>query len=83
VITLRLDVPALRGSLVRLEPLSSAHAPDLAQAAEEDRSSYRFTVVPRAGGVRDYLAAPLTREGLTPFAQVRAALAARIAGAAA
>ena len=50
---------------------------------EEDRSSYRFTVVPRAGGVRDYLAAPLTREGLTPFAQVRAALAARIAGAAA
>jgi N-acetyltransferase len=71
VMTLRLDVPVLHGSLVRLEPLSPAHAPDLAQAAEEDRSSYRFTLVPRAGGVRDYLAAQLTREGLTPFAQVR------------
>ena len=50
VITLRLDVPVLRGSLIRLEPLSTAHAPDLADAAEEDRSSYRFTVVPGPAG---------------------------------
>jgi RimJ/RimL family protein N-acetyltransferase len=66
-----LDVPVLRGSLVRLEPLTPAHAPDLAQAAEEDRSAYRFTLVPRAGQVREYVAAQLTRPGLTPFAQVR------------
>jgi N-acetyltransferase len=57
VMTLRLDVPVLSGSLVRLEPLSMSHAPDLARAAEEDRSSYRFTMVPRAAEVTDYLKA--------------------------
>ncbi|PZG41637.1 N-acetyltransferase [Spongiactinospora gelatinilytica] len=68
-----LDVPVLRGSLVRLEPLSPGHAPDLAKAAEEDRSSYAFTMVPRAAGIDDFLAAHAARgaEGLTPFAQVR------------
>jgi len=71
VVTLPLNVPVLSGALVRLEPLSTSHAPDLAQAAEEDRSSYRFTVVPRGAGVMDYLAAQLTRAGLTPFTQVR------------
>jgi hypothetical protein len=35
------------------------------------RSAYRFTLVPRAGQVREYVAAQLTRPGLTPFAQVR------------
>jgi N-acetyltransferase len=67
----RFDVPVLGGSLVRLEPLSVGHAPDLAQAAEEDRSAYGFTVVPRAGEVKEYLAAQLARAGLTCFAQVR------------
>jgi Acetyltransferase (GNAT) domain len=67
----RFDVPVLGGSLVRLEPLSVGHAPDLAQAAEEDRSAYGFTVVPRAGEVKEYLAAQLARDGLTCFAQVR------------
>jgi N-acetyltransferase len=67
----RLDVPVLRGSLVQLEPLSVHHAPDLARAAEEDRSSYRYTVVPRAAGVHAYLAAQFARDGLVPFAQVR------------
>lgn len=43
------DVPALVGSVVRLEPLSMDHAADLARAAEEDRSSYAFTLVPHAG----------------------------------
>ena len=52
-----LNVPVLHGSLVRLEPLAMRHAPDLARAAEEDRSSYEFTVVPRATGVEAYLAA--------------------------
>src|SRR5919197_466789 len=66
-----LDVPVLHGSLVRLEPLAMRHAPDLARAAEEDRSSYEFTVVPRASEVEAYLAAQFARDGLTPFAQVR------------
>jgi RimJ/RimL family protein N-acetyltransferase len=66
-----MDTPVLRGSLVRLEPLTPAHAPDLAWAAEEDRSAYRFTLVPRAGQAREYVAAQLSRPGLTPFAQVR------------
>ncbi|MFI6298369.1 GNAT family N-acetyltransferase [Nonomuraea sp. NPDC050790] len=61
----------LHGTLVRLEPLSLAHAPDLAKAAEEDRSAYAFTMVPRAGEVEAYISAQLTRPGLTPFAQVR------------
>ncbi|MFI7610832.1 GNAT family N-acetyltransferase [Nonomuraea terrae] len=67
----RLDVPVLSGTGVRLEPLAMRHAPDLALAAEEDRSSYDFTVVPRADEVRSYLQAQLDRPGLTPFAQVR------------
>jgi N-acetyltransferase len=66
-----LDVPVLGGSLVRLEPLSVSHAADLARAAEEDRSAYGFTVVPRAGEVPEYVAAQLARDGLTCFAQAR------------
>ncbi|MGN9844415.1 GNAT family N-acetyltransferase [Nonomuraea sp. H19] len=71
--SLRLDVPVLHGSLVRLEPLTMSHAPDLARAAEEDRSAYGFTLVPRADEMKAYLAAQFEREseGLTPFAQVR------------
>jgi N-acetyltransferase len=69
--SLRLDVPVLHGSLIRLEPLAMSHAPDLARAAEEDRSSYDFTLVPRAAEVKAYLAAQFARGGLTPFAQVR------------
>ncbi|MBE1589191.1 GNAT family N-acetyltransferase [Nonomuraea angiospora] len=69
--SVRLDVPVLAGDLVRLEPLAMRHAPDLAEAAEEDRSSYDFTLVPRAHQMLDYLAAQLARDGLTPFAQVR------------
>jgi N-acetyltransferase len=70
-----LEMPALEGSLVRLEPLSTGHADDLALAAEEDRSSYDFTLVPRAGQVRDFLQAHATRteQGLVPFAQIRRA----------
>jgi RimJ/RimL family protein N-acetyltransferase len=68
------DVPVLRGSLVRLEPLSPAHATDLAVAAEEDRAAYGFTVVPRAWEVEQYLAAHSERAKsgmLAPFAQIR------------
>ena len=67
------DVSALEGCFVRLEPLSVDHADDLGLAAEEERSSYGFTLVPRVNQVGDYLAAQLARieEGLVPFAQIR------------
>lgn len=68
-----LDVPVLFGALVRLEPLSMRHATALGRAAEEDRSSYGFTMVPRAETVEEYVEAQLGRDGLTPFAQVRVA----------
>ncbi|WP_188188396.1 GNAT family N-acetyltransferase [Nonomuraea sp. SYSU D8015] len=71
--SVRLDVPVLRGSLVRLEPLEMRHAADLARAAEEDRSAYGFTLVPRAEEMGAYLKDQLERPGLTPFAQVRVA----------
>jgi RimJ/RimL family protein N-acetyltransferase len=66
-----IDVPVLRGSLVRLEPLRQSHVPDLMLAAEEDRSAYAYTLVPRAGQTAQYVADQLARDGLTPFAQVR------------
>lgn len=68
-------VPTLEGSLVQLEPLSVRHAEDLAVAVEEDRSSYDFTLVPRAHEVGAYLAAQFERaeQGLVPFAQIRRA----------
>lgn len=69
--SVRLDVGVLSGSLVRLEPLRMEHAADLAQAAEEDRTSYGFTLVPRGAETEGYVAAQLARTGLTPFAQVR------------
>jgi len=69
----RLDVPILEGSLVRLEPLSMGHGQDLARAAEEDRSTYAFTLVPGSDEVEHYIETQLARreEGLVPFAQVR------------
>jgi RimJ/RimL family protein N-acetyltransferase len=70
------DVPVLRGSLVRLEPLSMRHAEDLAVAAEEDRGAYAFTRVPRAPEVEEYLAAHFERARsgmMVPFAQIRQA----------
>jgi len=68
-------VPTLEGSLVRLESLSFNHAEDLAVAAEENRSSYDFTLVPRADEVGAYVAAQFERaeQGLIPFAQIRQA----------
>jgi RimJ/RimL family protein N-acetyltransferase len=69
----KLDGPVLEGTLVRLEPLSFGHAAALSAAAEEDRSSYAFTTVPRSDKVEQYIAAQLdrAREGVVPFAQVR------------
>jgi N-acetyltransferase len=70
------DVPVLHGSLVRLEPLSVRHAEDLAISAEEDRSAYGFTRVPRAPEVGEYLTAHFERaksRTMVPFAQIRQA----------
>ncbi|WP_202124487.1 GNAT family N-acetyltransferase [Actinomadura physcomitrii] len=63
--------PVLGGTLVRLEPLSMGHVPGLAEAAEEDRSSYGFTPVPSAAGMEAYVSGKLDRPELMPFAQVR------------
>lgn len=68
--------PVLDGDRVRLEPLTRAHAVDLAVAAEEDRSSYRFTWVPAAAEVSDYLGIQLGRAAagtLAPYAQIATA----------
>lgn len=69
--SIALNVPALVGKLVALEPLSTRHAADLAHAVSEDRSSYAYTRVPRADEVPGYVYQQLNRTGLTPFAQVR------------
>jgi RimJ/RimL family protein N-acetyltransferase len=66
-----IDAVALKGSLVRLEPLAAGHVSGLMAAAEEDRAAYAWTVVPRAEEVAGYVATQLARDGLTPFAQVR------------
>jgi RimJ/RimL family protein N-acetyltransferase len=68
-----LAAPVLEGDLVRLEPLAHGHAPDLAAAAMQDRSSYEFTWVPACADVGDYIDAQLARAAtgsLAPYAQV-------------
>ena len=65
--------PVLEGRLVRLEPLTHRHAADLAVAAEEDRSSYAFTWVPRSAEVHEYIDAQLARAAtgsMAPYAQI-------------
>jgi RimJ/RimL family protein N-acetyltransferase len=72
----QLEGPVLEGESVRLEPLDHRHAADLADAAEENRGTYAFTWVPRAGEVRDYIDAQLARAAsgrLAPYAQVSVA----------
>jgi RimJ/RimL family protein N-acetyltransferase len=71
--TFRLAAPVLEGALVRLEPLDRRHAPDLAEAVEQDRRSYEFTWVPRAAEVDEYLDAQFARAAtgmLAPYAQI-------------
>jgi RimJ/RimL family protein N-acetyltransferase len=68
------DVPALHGTIVRLEPLSELHAANLARAADEDRSTYGFTGVPRRAEIDEYLGSQFQRAEtgkLVPFAQIR------------
>lgn len=66
-----IDAVVLKGSLVRLEPLDAGHVPGLMVAAEEDRSAYAWTLVPRAAEVAAYVAEQRARDGMTAFAQVR------------
>ncbi|KOU67237.1 acetyltransferase [Streptomyces sp. MMG1533] len=69
----KLEGPVLEGALVRLEPLEHRHAAELAVAAEENRGTYEFTWVPRAGEVEDYVTAQLARAAtgrLAPYAQI-------------
>jgi RimJ/RimL family protein N-acetyltransferase len=68
-----LEGPILEGRLVRLEPLAHRHAADLAVAAEQDRSSYAFTWVPKAAQVHEYIDAQLARAAtgsMAPYAQI-------------
>ncbi len=70
----RLDGISFSGNLVRLEPLSLEHSADLAISAEEDRSQYGYTWVPRGFDIEDYVNAQLQRAGsgrLIPFTQIR------------
>jgi N-acetyltransferase len=41
-------IPTLSGTVVRLEPLSPQHVDALVEAANEDRSAFAFTNVPRS-----------------------------------
>lgn len=71
-----LNVPALHGTIVRLEPLSMCHAADLAVAADEDRRAYGFTWVPSGPEIEVYLRSQFGRAEtgkLAPFAQIRLA----------
>ncbi|GAA3237732.1 GNAT family protein [Actinocorallia longicatena] len=73
----------LEGELVRLEPLERGHAAGLAAAAEEERGSYGFTWVPRAGEIEGYIDAQFARAEagiLAPYVQVERS-SGRVAGA--
>ncbi|MFH9858406.1 GNAT family N-acetyltransferase [Streptomyces sp. NPDC017202] len=81
--TFTMEGPVLEGALVRLEPLEHRHAAGLAEAAEENRGTYAYTWVPRAGEVGDYVDAQLARKAeglLAPYAQVSPATG-RVMGA--
>ena len=65
-----LTAPVLSGRRVRLEPLTPAHAADLAAAASEGRDTYRFTWVPTPAEVPAYIDEQLARAALMPYAQI-------------
>lgn len=69
-----LRVSELVGDVVRLEPLSRGHVSDLVVAANEDRSTYAYTVVPGEESSMlvyiDGLLDDFERGEVVPFAQV-------------
>jgi RimJ/RimL family protein N-acetyltransferase len=68
-----LDVPALTGRRVRLEPLAETHVAELSAAASEERSSFGYTAVPAGREQMERYVRGLIRAcraGVTfPFAQ--------------
>jgi RimJ/RimL family protein N-acetyltransferase len=75
-VSLVLDIPFLQGALVRLEPLSLTHSTDLAEAAEEDRSTFGHTWVPDGRDIDRYIGHQLLQAQsgkLAPLAQIRLA----------
>ncbi|WP_405851706.1 GNAT family N-acetyltransferase [Streptomyces sp. NBC_00090] len=78
-----LEGPVMEGAFVRLEPLGHHHAAGLAEAAEENRDSYRFTWVPERESVGAYIDTQQGRAAdglLAPYAQVDVATG-RVVGA--
>jgi RimJ/RimL family protein N-acetyltransferase len=72
-VTFDLRTPVLEGTLVRLEPLEHRHAAGLAEAAQENRDTYGYTLVPGPDDVGDYIDGHLARAAAgrqAPFAQV-------------
>ena len=72
-----LEVPALVGRLVRLEPLAEAHVDGLAAASAENRDTYGYATVPQGRDatvdyVRTLLASRSAGETI-PFVQLRVA----------
>lgn len=69
-----LRVPELVGDVVRLEPLSRGHVGELVVAANEDRATYAYTVVPSDESSMlayvDGLLADFDRGEVVPFAQI-------------
>jgi N-acetyltransferase len=75
-VSLVLDIPFLEGALVRLEPLLLTHSTDLAEAAEEDRSTFGHTRVPDGSDIDRYIGHQLQQAHsgkLAPLAQIRLA----------
>jgi RimJ/RimL family protein N-acetyltransferase len=74
-VTLTADAPILEGRLVRLEPLSVDHVPDLVDAAGSDRSTFRYTWVPGSRAEMEHFVSTLLHRGAKgeqiPFAQIR------------
>jgi RimJ/RimL family protein N-acetyltransferase len=74
---MRLEPFTLTGRHVQLEPLAREHAPDLLAAADRDRSTFGYTLVPAdlpsMHAYIDGLLADAGRDTVIPFAQRRQA----------
>jgi len=68
------ETAILVGRLVRLEPLSFHHVPDLVRAAGEDRNTYGYTAVPHgAQDMAEYVRERMASDSWMSFAHVRVA----------
>ncbi|CAN5565101.1 GNAT family protein [soil metagenome] len=73
---MRIEPFTLSGRHVTLEPLARHHAPALQAAADQDRSTYGYTLVPAnvtaMEAYIDWLLKDAERDNVVPFAQLRA-----------